>query len=957
MIPPAYDFGIFPEHPNPYIAPEDRPDYDPTAWTVGLSRGELKELSKVGGIPIIYGERQVQGVTIYLEERKGATTGVGVYIEGGDWQHSLIVSEGEIDGVDLITLNDSAGFLLTGNDGNGWTKGTPAGVAYEMWVKVYTGSDSQSANASDTDVYSFTYGNSNTETPNTSWSAEHTLSGVAHIDIYYKKHSNFEDYPNKKLPKIKLRVQGLSSGTKNPAVILKDYLTNTRYGCSIPADEIDDDSFSTFESFCNESVDSGYGYTKRHECNVILDSQATLIQNIKIILASCNGQLHWVDGKYKLHIDKLYQGLLVGSELQVGVNAFDFDESHIIGGLKVIGERKSQRANQVIAKFVNRRKINPTDSSSAESFKEDEVSWPDLSSSTYSTFLSEDNNVPLKKEITLKSITKYHQARFLAQQACLLSRNSMGVEFNATAEALELTVGDVVSVTHTTPGWDAKKFIVRHIGINPNGTVNVSGTEYQAGTYIWDQAYAPPEIPDTNIPNPNDIEAPTALRWTEDTYSAIASAGLRVQIQLTWVHDQEFQLASGYDFEYKKTADTDWLTGGSSTSKSGIINDFEKGFFDFRVRAKTVTGTVSDWYTIENQNIQGSIYPPQAVTGFAVSNFGSNVVLSWDSPTDGTDVDHIAIGVLQEGSTVWNDAIIVGKVGAGNTSITLPAMDGNYVAKWVNSSGKESEAYIASGEVTVQGITNVATFAEQQAWAGTMDGFYKDTISSGGTPIDVLKFLGGALVDTVTELMDTWPSIDGLGGRTAPAVYTGTVRDLGAVLPARVSTDATFTSIVTDGSNHMDFWGKVDLRDSWDDKLKLDALKFEVRTTNDNPADVSATWTSWKPFIIIDVLARGFQMRATFTEFDVYSQLTLEELELIVDMIEKFESERAKTATSITFPTPFYTTPDLTVTPINMGTGDYMTISSETKDGFGINFYNSSGASQTRTYNYIARGV
>ena len=155
----------------------------------------------------------------------------------------------------------------------------------------------------------------------------------------------------------------------------------------------------------------------------------------------------------------------------------------------------------------------------------------------------------------------------------------------------------------------------------------------------------------------------------------------------------------------------------------------------------------------------------------------------------------------------------------------------------------------------------------------------------------------------------------------------------------------------------MDFWGKVDLRDSWDDKLKLDALKFEVRTTNDNPADVSATWTSWKPFIIIDVLARGFQMRATFTEFDEYSQLPLEELELIVDMIEKMESDRAKTATSITYPTPFYTTPDLTVTPVNMATGDYMTISSETKDGFGINFSNSSGASQTRTYNYIARGV
>ena len=913
------------------------PSYDPTAWNVGLSRGELKQLSKIGGLPIIYGERVIKGITVYLEERKGARLTTGAWLDGGDWQQSIVIGEGEISGVDRMIINDDRGVMLTAPDSDGRTEVDTSGVAYAMWTKVFTGSDSQSANASDTYNKSFTYGNSDSSTPNTSWSAEHKLSGVAHVDIYFKKHPNFDDYSNKKLPKLEFRVQGLLSGTKNPAVILKDYLTNTRYGCSIPADEIDDSSFSTAEDYCNEAVDGGYGFNKRHECNVVLSSEQTLIENIKVILATCNGQLHWIDGKYKLHIDQ---------RIDSTTNDFVFDETNIIGGITVIGERKTERANQVTAKFTE--KVN---------YKADEVSWPDASSSNYTDFLSADNNIPLKKEINLKGVTEYHQARYLAQLTCLLSRDSMGFEFTASAEALDVVVGDIASVTHSTPAWTSKRFIVRSVSINPDGTVNVSGTEYQGATYTWDQAYAPPEIPDTNLPNVNEIEAPTALRWTEDTYSAIASAGLRVQIQLSWDHEQEFQLASGYDFDYKKTADTDWTTGGSSKSKSGIINDFEKGFFDFRVRAKTATGVVSDWYTITSQHIQGSIYPPEAVTGFAVSNFGSNVVLSWDAPSDGTDVDHIAIGVLQEGSTVWNDAIIVGKVGSGNTSITLPAMDGNYVAKWVNSSGKESEAYIASGEVTVQGITNVATFAEQQAWAGTMDGFYKDTIDSGGTPIDVLKFLGGALVDSVTELMDTWPSIDGLGGRTAPAVYTGTVRDLGAVLPARVSTDATFTSIVTDGSNFMDFWGKVDLRESWDDKLKLDALKFEVRTTNDNPADVSATWTSWKPFIIIDVLARGFQMRATFTEFDEYSQLTLEELELIVDMIEKFESDRAKTATSITYPTPFYTTPDLTVTPINMATGDYMTISSETKDGFGINFYNSSGASQTRTYNYIARGV
>ena len=155
----------------------------------------------------------------------------------------------------------------------------------------------------------------------------------------------------------------------------------------------------------------------------------------------------------------------------------------------------------------------------------------------------------------------------------------------------------------------------------------------------------------------------------------------------------------------------------------------------------------------------------------------------------------------------------------------------------------------------------------------------------------------------------------------------------------------------------MDYWGKVDLRASWEDQFKLDSMKFELRTTNDDPASGSATWTGWKTFIVMDTFCRGMQMRATFREYDETTQLTLEELELIVEMVQKLESDRAKTSATITYETPFYQTPDLVVTPINMATGDYMTISSETKTGFGINFYNSSGASQTRTYNYIARGV
>ena len=234
-----------------------------------------------------------------------------------------------------------------------------------------------------------------------------------------------------------------------------------------------------------------------------------------------------------------------------------------------------------------------------------------------------------------------------------------------------------------------------------------------------------------------------------------------------------------------------------------------------------------------------------------------------------------------------------------------------------------------------------------------MDGFYEVTVEG----VDVLRFLGGALWDTVTEPMDSWGTLNGLGGRTTPATYTGVKRDLGAVLPARIHTNKIFTSLVTDGSNYMDYWGKSDLRTSWDPVSKLDNLTVQVRVTEDDPASLGATWTNYQDFLIIDVVARGLQIKVTFDEFDENSQFTLQELELLIDMVQKFESDRAKTATSITYDTEFFTVPDLVVTPTNMVSGEYMTISSETKAGFNVNFYNSLDVAQTRSYNYIANGV
>ena len=61
-------------------------------------------------------------------------------------------------------------------------------------------------------------------------------------------------------------------------------------------------------------------------------------------------------------------------------------------------------------------------------------------------------------------------------------------------------------------------------------------------------------------------------------------------------------------------------------------------------------------------------------------------------------------------------------------------------------------------------------------------------------------------------------------------------------------------------------------------------------------------------------------------------------------------------AKAITYTNAFYASPAVGIAAQNMATGDYYAITSKTKTGFTITFYNSSNAAQNRTFDYVAKG-
>lgn len=301
----------------------------------------------------------------------------------------------------------------------------------------------------------------------------------------------------------------VKSWSNNPALCLLDYLM-ADYGKGLNESDIDIASFITAAATCDitETIPSqltnttgsalSYYYNrstgelesvadgatlpnyrtyqtgtsqKRFQCDIILEPTDTTQKNVEKILKTMKGSLPFSQGKYKLVLE------------DIGTSVKSFDESNVLGGLNISYADRSKRLNRLTVKFPNRNK----------NFEDDVVAYPETTSLQYSNWYAEDQNEDLHNEISLDGVTDYYQALDLAEFITKESRTQMFIDFKAQPEAMVLEAGDIISLTHSTPSWTAKEFIVRELTINSDLTVNIKAQEYDSSIYQWGTKDAEPE--------------------------------------------------------------------------------------------------------------------------------------------------------------------------------------------------------------------------------------------------------------------------------------------------------------------------------------------------------------------------------------------------------------------------------------------------------------------------------
>lgn len=568
------------------------------------------------------------------------------------------------------------------------------------------------------------------------------------------------------------------SYSNNPALCLLDFLLDGTYGVGLNPSRIDLESFFNAMIVCETVVltdveKNGRFWAntpdarniKRFECNITLNSEVSLRDNITKILNSMDmAELIWSGGKYKLQLKypvvwddassyaykqvtqwlqdeslDLYKSLLYNNTSsiydefgvfnEVGwerseVAAYLTDENIMRGkDISVSYPNAQTRYNQVIVKFRNESK----------EFAEDTVNWPNKDSSKGNTFIytgyrAEDNGEFLETEIFEDAITDYWHAMAKAEQICRSSREQHTLKLSISAYFSFLEPGDIIHITSNILNMPGRLFIVSASKVGDDNTLEVEADSYDARTLAWNAL-------DDEVVPPLPILGEPPLQAINLSYSNNA---------LTWGRPNDSKI-SRYEIKYTVTppgsitSNTYWVNIGEVSSTAfNIPSTVAPGVYTFTVVSKTpggqlaeisgwpvVAGTVTEDYLppLEEPSYLNIVVFAYAAEGIApdipvggVYSFNlmqlSTVPLGWSpSIPAGTGVVWQSIGLVEHypGDATYNmtgqwlePTEYIGVSTEGISAVLVP----NLVTVLQNSSGENTnyDGAIGSYQVFLDGV-------------------------------------------------------------------------------------------------------------------------------------------------------------------------------------------------------------------------------------------------------------
>lgn len=280
----------------------------------------------------------------------------------------------------------------------------------------------------------------------------------------------------------------------NPANCLLDYLRSTRYGCGIPNEKIDVDSFKIAAEKFDQNID--YSSTQRGKAmtmNAVIDPLQPVIDNLKILVNGCRAMLPYVNGRYKLIVDD--GGNATDITSATVTVAYDVDNDTLTGPITLQGETKGSKYNQVIVNYIE-PSLNFTNQQVIHKVDADKTA---------------DNDEELTGEFTFPTLTNKAIAREMARMIYDKSRSQRAITFTATPQLIDIIPGDIIRVTDSILNLNLTAFRVIASKITKEMNVEIEAVEHFANAYPFvtgPQIEVPPQLFLPSEPSPKPIPTP-----------------------------------------------------------------------------------------------------------------------------------------------------------------------------------------------------------------------------------------------------------------------------------------------------------------------------------------------------------------------------------------------------------------------------------------------------------------
>lgn len=483
----------------------------------------------------------------------------------------------------------------------------------------------------------------------TGFTSAHILQGTAYV---YARLDYDRDKFTSGVPNISFVVKGkkvydprtsTTVWSDNPALILNDYLLDTKYGLGESSSNIDQTALTAAANVCDETITLLSGTQKNYTCDGILDTGTTIKANVENILSSMIGTMHYTNGKFYImpfdnrtpETDKITDDILV-SPISVTTKRSRASLYNTVKGRFV-----SEEMNYIVADYPEQTTSGDTDDYTV------------------------NDGETITLDLNLPMTTNQARAQRLAKLTMEKSRMQMTISMQLNMQGLKYKVGDNVNIVNSRFGWtDAspKRFEITNMSIIPDPergiVVQVEATENETSVYSWtasqdQKSYVIP--PDIGVYTGTTVVAPTNIR----VYSTgdKASKGEKL-VKVKWDGVELADGASPYEpyfshYEvivdrpsaktktFTTTDDEILVTISQTHRKSGTVGS------SISARAVNTRGYKSTSVTVSNLKAR-TVYPSEP------ENINNVVSATYSEPTvtELTELAHEAGIIVEEGTEI-----------------------------------------------------------------------------------------------------------------------------------------------------------------------------------------------------------------------------------------------------------------------------------------------------------------